>query len=542
MTRLSHRALPVLLALCAASANLAHAQDKPKDPVVVARLSIGSIDAFNKLIADLGLAGVGDFDIKRNLEEAPFLGKDTIAMDKPIGVAIMVSDSHKLFPFEDSFVMGVPVMPGKVLPADLRTAGGTALDAVPNGFSIPSFGSVRRTDDYIFAKPPGTTFGLATITDAVFAPDYKDVSNLFVISANADAMRKNAPDAYKELAKAIVGLPQMIGGIFGPILGGAAPAAPDPDPKPALAVMDKIDKFTLAFGQDEKNIHLKSWLAPTPFDAKAKEAPRPAFPAGSFVQMHLVYPSPDAAAFLEKQLSQLPEDFFGGDLPPVYHERVKDLVIKAANLNTRTDAVSLAVTVKDKHPVLYLVDQFSDGTDAMKEITEILEIGSALSTEAGGNKFDVVGSTYDAGGKKIQRLVVGPGDAKDKLIIDEVQTGKVAYFAISDNADGKYVADLAAAGMNGNSSALCAGAVDLGAIMAAAADTGGMPGLNPDELQKLKTALAGQGITWTVQSSDQNFLFADIQVPKQVLRDLIKITSAGDSQNGPPMGNPGALP
>ena len=79
------------------------------------------------------------------------------------------------------------------------------------------------------------------------------------------------------------------------------------------------------------------------------EAPRPAFPAGMIVQMHMVYPTPEAAAFIERQLASVPASAFGGELPPVYHERIKQLVLQAANLNTKTQAVSRAFSGNFKH-------------------------------------------------------------------------------------------------------------------------------------------------------------------------------------------------
>jgi hypothetical protein len=43
-------------------------------------------------------------------------------------------------------------------------------------------------------------------------------------------------------------------------------------------------------------------------------------------------------------------------------------------------------------------------------------------------------------------------------------------------------------------------------------------------LQKFKTGWAGQGVTWTVQSAE-SFLYTDVQVPKQVIRDLVGLAT-----------------
>jgi len=148
----------------------------------------------------------------------------------------------------------------------------------------------------------------------------------------------------------------------------------------------------------------------------------------------------------------------------------------------------------------------------------------------------VESSSYAAGGKNVQRLMLSPdaGGAAapapaaaaapaEKIVIDEIQTGRTLYVAISLSPEGKYVADLAGAGMDGKSAVLCAGAVDLGALVTSAIDYGGMLGMTPEQLQKFKTSWTGQAVTWTVQTSAQNSLFTDVQVPKQMIRDLVKM-------------------
>ena len=43
----------------------------------------------------------------------------------------------------------------------------------------------------------------------------QDLANFAVLSLNFEAMRKSAPDAYKQVADEIANLPQMIGDLFG---------------------------------------------------------------------------------------------------------------------------------------------------------------------------------------------------------------------------------------------------------------------------------------------------------------------------------------
>ncbi len=518
MSIFSRRVLPVLLALAvSASVGLAQVPAPAKDPVVVGRFSLASIDALNKFLTDLGLPLNNSIDLKPGLESAPFLGAGTVASDKPVGVVVLAGDPHKLFPIQDSVFISVPVMPGKATAADLMAAGGKAVEGTTDTFSGVggAMQLVRRTADYLHVKEAAGTWGLSTLTDALFTADYKDATNLFVASANMDAFRKAAPEAYKELAKQITSLPSSLGLV---VLT---------DSKPVENALDKVDKLTIALAQDDVNFHLKSWLAPSPLSIKAKEAPRPAFPAGMIMRMHVVYPTVEAAGYIEKQLAALQEDAFGMGTPAALHKRVKDLVVKAATLNTRTEAVSVAFAMKEGKPVFYLVDQFSADFDALKEIADIAKEGVSLATEGGSAKLTLDSSTYTVGDKKAQRLTLSPGGAQaaEKVVIDEIQSGRTLYVAISLNSDAKYVVDLANAGLDGKSSVLCAGAVDLGAVAAAAIDAGGMPGLTPDMLQKLKVGWAGQGVTWTVQSSEQNFLYTDVQVSKQVIRDLVKMTT-----------------
>lgn len=507
ITRSLASAFLVFSIAAAAWAQTPAATPPAKEVVVVGRLSIASLDALSKTLTELGVPNDAITELREGAEDAPFLGKGALAMDKPLGMVVIAAAGHRLLPIMDSVVIAMPVVAGKVTETDLRVAGGKAVEGSPGTFSMEEF-IVRRAADYLFVKQEAGPFGLAGMPDAVFAPDYKDGTNLLALSANMDLLRKTSPDSYKDLAKNILELPRL----FGVGNGGD-------DTAPVTAILDKVDKFTLAIGQDEKNLHLKSWLAPSPVGAKAKESPRPAFPAGMIVQMHLVYPTPEAAGFVEKQLAAVPDSAFGGGLPAEYHQRVKDLVLKAVALNSKADAVSLGFAMKDGHPVLYLVDQFNDTVDAGKQLTEIAEKGVALASEAAKEKISLDRGTYDAGGKKVQRLTFSPADSKSKVVVDEVQDGKVGYITISDNTEGKYVGDLAAAGMKGTSSMLCAGAVDLSEAVTAGMDVGGLP---PDMLQKMKAAVAGQAITWTVQSSDQNFLYTDVSVPKAVIRELIK--------------------
>ncbi len=534
MLKLSRRSLSVLLALCVTSASIA--QDQPatpaKEPVVVARYSIASLDALTKFTGDLGIPMPMDY--KTQMETAPFLSAGAVATDKPIGMVMIAGDPHKFMPMEDSMAIIVPVNAGKSTPEALAAAGAAAVPGQKDTFTLGAPGGfenfvVHRTANFLVVKEMSSPFGLPAVADDVFASDYKDAANLGVISLNVDAMRKAAPDAYKEVAGDIASLPQMITGLMMGGMGG--PPAGNPDDKMILGAMDKINKITLALAQDDVNLHLRYFLSPSPLTAKPREMPRPAFPAGTFFQLHVVYPDATSAGFVEQQLAALPDDDFAAGMPPVYHERMKALALKAAALNTKSDAISAGFGLRDGHPVFYVVDQLSADVDAGKELKDILQEAAGLATEGAGQKMNLEATNYAAGAQQVQHIVLSPdGGPAVKIAIDTLQAGKTVYIAISDNVDGKYVADLPAAGMKGTSSVLCAGALDLGEAFKAASETGGMPGLSPDQLQKLKQAFTGQGVTWTVQSAEAGYLFADLQVPKAALKKLISTFTGTDTQ------------
>lgn len=522
MNKFCRRVVPVLLACCLTGVALG--QDKP--PVVVGRVSLSSIDDFSKFITDIGVPTSPTLNLKDGVEGMPFVGQGSVDTSKPMGVSVLAGDPHKLFPIQDSIISSAPINAGKVTAVNVTAAGGTAVEGTTDTFKTGGGAgpTIRRTANYIHAAFGTDAFGLSSMNDAPFAADFKDVGNLFVITADFAAFRKAAPDAYQDLVKEITSLPRMVG-------------IPTPDDsKPVQSVLDKMDVFSLALAQDATDFHLRSTLAPSPLASPAggaKEAPRPAFPAGTIARMHIVYPTAEAAAYVEKQLAALPEDDFGMGMPPVYHQRAKDLVVKLASLNTRTDAVSLGVAMKEGQPVIYVVDQFSGEVDAIKEITDMVNEASGLAQEGAGVKVEVQGATYTAGMQKVTRLTLTPdaagapaGAPQEKMVIDEIQVGKTLYVALSTNVDGKYVVDLAAAGMEGKSTALCMGEVDLGALLAAVPSTpAGNPGPSWAVMaQTLKAGWAGQKVSWTVLTSAQNGMQTDVQVPKQVVRDLIKMS------------------
>jgi len=160
MKKVTRRTLSVVLAL-SVWASAAVAQEAPKATVVVGSVSVSSADALTKFITDLGFPMGPGMDIKSDLESAPFLGSNTVATDKPLGVTVLAGDPHKLFPFQDSVLASVPVVPGKATAADLTAAGGKTVEGTTDTFSGVGGAMilVRRTADYLHIKAAGGHLG-----------------------------------------------------------------------------------------------------------------------------------------------------------------------------------------------------------------------------------------------------------------------------------------------------------------------------------------------------------------------------------------------
>jgi hypothetical protein len=504
MKKLACRLIPFVLA---ASAGAAFAQEAPAggaESVTFARLSIASIDAVNKLLTDLE-APTAD-PLIAELERLPFLGAGAVAHDKPLGLLLTASPNAPLFS-PQAVVAAVPLAAGKATADDLTKAGAKPVEGKTDTVTLEDM-TLRRTANYLFGQG-GANPALAGFSDTPFASDYRTPTNLLVAVLDLAKLRTGAPNAYKQLTAAPALLP----------LPDAADA-----PKAFAEALAKIDRVTFAFARDDKNLHLQFWQMPLPFAAKAiQPKPRPAFPAGVIAQMHVIYPDAETAHWLDRQLDEMQEASIPG--PPDKKPQIKALLKRLAKFNGQAEAVSMAITMQDKLPLVYVVDQLREDLDLATEIQGIATDLKAVAAEE--VKADV--TTYDAGGKTVQRLALTSTDGSDKVFVDALQQGKTIYFAFSGKED-KVVESLAGAGMKGTSNALCAGVLDLTAALNAASSGAGGPlsDLPPDALAGLKTAFAGQGITWTAQGAEAggNYLYFDLAVPFNAAREVGRVIKA----------------
>jgi hypothetical protein len=481
-------------------------QEKPS--VGFGRASIASLDAVNKLMTDLD-APVTD-SLRKSLEAAPFLGEGSVAGDKPLGMLLMAGENQPLMN-EQTTILAVPLAAGKSTVASLKEKGGQEVSGKADMVTMAKH-TLRRTANYLFARSGDNVFGLTALTDEPFANDYKTPGNLALFTTDLAKLRSDMPDAYKQLVAMGSMVPGMRGG--------------DPNsPNPLQKLIDKIDRLTLALNRDEKNLHLQAWK--TPFAVKTgKELPRPAFPAGVIAQMHVVYPDKETAHWLEAQVDGLQDSSVPG--PPETKAQMKSLLQKLAALHSRLEGFSAGIAMQDEMPIFYIVDQFGEDVDAAKDLKELQPDVEAIG-KANGMKTEM--STYDAGGKTVQRLASTSDKPSDNLYIDVLQEGRVVYATISPK-DRHDVEKLKAAGMNGKSNVLCAGVLDLGALANQAKDA----------MAQFKTEFAGQGITWTVQAADGggNYMFVDVAVPFQAAKTIGKLARQMMPGGGPGTGGAGA--
>ena len=239
-------------------------------------------------------------------------------------------------------------------------------------------------------------------------------------------------------------------------------------------------------------------------------------------QMHVVYPDKETSQWAEQQVDAMQDATLPG--PPETKAQVRSVLKKFAALHAKSDGFSLAISIKEKTPIIYIVDQFSEDVDAAAELKGMQPDFEAIA-KTGQMKTEL--STYDLGDKKVQRLAITGAKRDNNAYLDVIQDGKVAYATIAVK-DEHFVEKLKAAGMNGKSNVLCAGVLDLGAILQEASSGGGGPlsNLPPDALAQLKTAFAGQGITWTVQGAegDGNYVYADLAIPFQAAKAVGKVS------------------
>jgi hypothetical protein len=274
-------------------------------------------------------------------------------------------------------------------------------------------------------------------------------------------------------------------------------------------------------------LHLKSWLAP--FDVKAvKPTPRPGFPADVIMQMHVVYPDASWSGWMGNFFGKLPNEAFE-KMTAEEATKAKAVLKRMSDLYLAGDATSFGVAMRKGKPVVFLVTQRANAVDYGAEVKAIAE--QVKDAGAAGDKLDVAISSYAAGAATVTRVAATDPKKENKVYIDAIQQGNVLMVSFGAE-EGHYVQELAELGMKGTSNVLCAGVLDLQAALTAGSEGGGpFAMLPPDTLQSLRTAFAGQAITWTVQTGapaagsaggQANYLYTDLQVPTVVVKQVVQ--------------------
>ncbi len=504
---LSRSALALLLTFSSAAA--ARAQQAP---VPVGHVSVSSLDDLTRAATELGIPLP---DLKKQTEVMPFFGPGAVVTNKPLGFIILGGDSLPPMGSPDAsndFIFAVPVVDGKSTKETLTQAGAKPLDAKSDILKLEPF-NLRRIPNFLLLQM-GKAIGLAEISNVPFAKDYATPGDLAVFSLDLAAIRKAAPEGYKKL--------------FDKGLIGNDPSAQKVGEDKTIDAINSLNKLTVALATDAQAVHLKTWISPIQISGKPKDTPRPVFPKGVIAEVHLIYPN-GQSTLASRIVDSIPAADFKS-LTPEQTARVKPAMEHLGNRIVGGNATSVAFSMKNGKPVAYFVCQFDQEADAAKDIKADIDALNSV-----GSKDTTEYSTYDAGGKTISRIIGKSGT--DKIIIDTLAVGKVVYTTISITED-KQVQELVDAGMSGSSSLLCAGSINVGAIFDAA---GPMLPLPPDAAASLKSSLAGQGLTWTVQPSDSNFLYVDVSIPKPLVQAAAKFFVAGPPSASAPSAAP-AIP
>jgi hypothetical protein len=499
--------------MAVASTGLAQQPETAPTALPFLRASVVSVEAANKLITDLGIPVP---NLKTEVEGTfPFLGPDTVAADKPLGVIMLASDDDDP---DEATIVAIPPAEGKVSADDLAKAGAKLL-ANHSGLIAIDDVTLRRTASYLFVKS-GEPAALNGLMDTPFAGDYKQPGNLAVMSLNLAALRKGAPATYQTFMESLKE--------DTPTDGPIETAAGEMYATFLTGFIDSLERATVTVGREQELLQLKTWLAPVSI-AAVKPAPRPVFPGGTVFQIHIVYPDAKAAGWMSGIVDKLPKEAFE-PMSPEQATRAQALIKRMVNLYGGGRAVSVAMAMKGNNPLVYVVNQLSESLDYGGEVKAIAAEAGTLAKEMGEDETPMEVSTYKDGANSVVRLTFN--DKEVRTYIDAIQAGEEGKFlwVTMSTDDGHHVAELAKLGMRGTSTALCAGILDLGAMLSAATE-GGIP-LPPNMVEDLRASFAGQGVSWTVQTSGEGnsgYLFVDMQVPVAVAKGIAK-TIAGASE------------
>ncbi len=501
------RKTSLAIMLCLAGAGtLAARAEEPKasasgpapSAAPIGRVSVASFNELKKLIADLGIPI--PLDPRAMIEgNFPFIGPGGLQGDKPIGLVFIGGEKITT---QDGAVLMFPVAEGKAGVESFAKMGGVVTDGHADMVSLGNV-KFRRTANYLMMYQ-GATDLLAAIKDDIFAKDYTRPGRLALLSLDLAAARKVAPTKLKAMFEE--SRPKK----------SPTSAAEAAGEKMGIEFFEscanKFDRFSLAIGRDEKNVHMELWLMPVEL-AEARRFPCPTFPADVVAQMHIAYPNAEAANWASTLMAKIPDDAVADKKPgAAANPKIRAAMTRFVQLFTGADAQSMAVQITARKPVLYLVNQYGHDVDAAKEMQEIATELNAANKDSGDGDVMAFTSYKNAAGQAISRLtqlVKG----KQLTTIDVVQHGRILTFSIADD-DGQHVDAVAALPAKGEISKLCTGSIDLDACLSAAESSGQMPPLPPEKMKQLHTSLAGQAITWSAKANaEAKYLYVDVGTP-----------------------------
>lgn len=484
------------------------AQDGP-DGAKVFLSGAASLQNVTKLAEALGVPLPPFMSAEGLAEQFGFLNinKDGIDLAQPIGVVMFAGPD---LPPEQGTVVAVPVKAGQApLRRLIDEAGGKPVG--DDTVTLENSAQVRRTEGHVLlaSKP-----GLVGTVD--LKPWARIAEGNLLASARIDlkALRTAAPRQY----------------------AGMLPAAdPDMDAGDALgakilrSLVDAIDNVELAMAGDAKNIHLEAVVRPCPMPAVAGGFIRPALPAKTLIQLHLVHVG-QSRQWLDKTITDVIDaaakdgEFDDMAAEGVQPAKVKAVMTEFIKLAVLADATSLSISMDGEgEPVIHIAHQYKDGFDLVAAAEKAAANVNALNPDEKAVKV----TAANIGGVKSLTLRIGDDD--DSPTIEVVSSGKLGRIAIAASPSG--LADLVKADAAGNADALgrmLDVTVDLGAVLS---NFMGM-GDDDDDAPKVDGVVRIQGTT------DGERLRLYLVFPSQALKPILQLVAL---VGAPPAGHDGGM-
>lgn len=500
------RAALLSLALLGTS-QLARAADPSPAPYV--RVSIASIDAVNQFTSDLSLPM--PINIQNAIEgQFPFIGSGGLDTSKPLG-AIFVAGEN--LPQQALALFVFPMSAGKGTIPDLTTKfnatpAENTTDTVIMGGSV----ALKRTNDYMLMYV-GDPVVLKDLGNNVFDSDYKIPGTLAHLEINGATARAAAP--------------HMTQAFFDSLRTAGNPMGNPLSERTRLATQDflanaiqSVDLFTLNLAKDNNDLKLTATITPT-FAKGKREFAKPNLPATAIATLNIVYPDAESAGWLPRLVDKLKDD----DLPVPASKLTPDQVTsERATLKSvvkvlfAPDAQSAAIENRGGKVVVTMVNQYTDGTDAIgelqKDLSAIIDLDKATGTTT--EEPTAAESTAPDGSKLLTiSFPHASSDGPKQMFIS--QNGGTAVFTISmEDTPTPTAVTLSA---TDKISDLLASHVDLSNVLAAAQSEGVFAMLNPDQQKLVTDGLTGKSIDVVVSSdASANLLNVTATVPTSLLK------------------------